>query len=1294
MPVGTISNRVAKKVISKATPEQLERARRGAQEKVLVEEMGVNPALAKQVVDGDITVAEAELRTANQNNKLGFGEQAEAVDDVGYINQVRAADPDGIKLYEIKQNLPDAEKNKLTMAEIAYKKGDPKPLATMYRTLGIAGAVGAGSALASEDAEAAPALLLRKGLDATTAGRQIKNKMNREGTEGGRTVQDYIHKESNYDNGFTDEARRWDEGNNGPTYVYGIKKMAYDLIQGTDDPQVKKAVMAWLNPRLQRAAVATGAVGMAGAAAAGEEEYPVPAAIELADVVWKESGSLDGISNETQFERADTPAVYDFSEGIEEFKKSIEGKPAEEYDFREGIEQFKQEIGKDEDFDTSSEYLLKSGLRTIFQGASFGLGDELEGGIQALLTDTPYEEAVSRIRQSIDDYEAGYPGSALIGELSGAVPSSLGFYKQAMKRGATEAGAAGLEGYIYGAADGESLEERAFNAGVGFAAGATIGRGLDWLSSSSKRANTASREGARTQADDQLDDGILTQNIELAAEEKASIVYKVGGGEGDLQKAKVIKFDKKKGLVTLESDGKRFTVPQRAVEKIDVDTDDLIGQYERLQDFDNARGQYKPRRQVIDYEETVKQGRTADDPIMRDATWRDATTAGELWDGMKDGVKKWYDQKLTGADDMLSRRVSKAVGARFARASQNAVRWSTNAFTQVAEPLRGVAKLADDDRYFKAMVMDFTNARKLTQEGKKPPTQDEVEGYIRKNLGEEDVKAFRDYMDWNRKKKADHVDKLNGREAFKEYDHIHTQLNKQGKEKLFKGKKREDDDALSDLKREEMALRDDGALEYRNRGSMVDGLNNNNSDVLGVDDYFNPFFSDFRRTSNLEALYQLAKVFGLDTADESFQPSQVFDRIEKSLIDRGIEPKAAKLAADTMKDDFVGGSKTPNNWIQALNSVGYMGSLAGPKSAILNVHDILVAGSVYGGKSMRSLFDDMGYSVSKKGIVQNVGEFRDDMINAYRQGDYESGALARDLTRKGTDALMKGSGFAALDRVGKKGVTKMVIQDAVDNVDNLADRWGFYFSKRELDLIEKQIRKHGTDVGSMTGKGAELFEELFFAGLGQQQLISSSGRPAAWSRNPNARFMWALRGFAIKQQALLLREITDKIAEGKTKEAAKFMGRYAAFAAGGFGFVNESRQWLMGDGEFTFHGMLMGAGDQIVSTMSINTIGLNDYQWGRMMRNGVTLTFLESVIPIGIDIPKDMVLDVVDAADGTIKGESGFTPAQRVAYPVAQLPIIKQPVRLLSNLEDNVGLPNPMRQFTDMYIETELPKDG
>jgi len=1150
--MSSLSSRAIRKIIQEASAEQNEAATRAVKEKVLVEEVGVNPALAKQAAYGDITVAEAELRSANQDNRLGVGSQSEAVDDVGYINQVRAADPDGVKLFELKQGLPDADKNKLTMAEIAYKKGNPKPLATMYRTLGVAGAVGAGSAVASE------------------------------------------------------------------------------------------------------------------------EEYPVPASIELAGSVWKESGSLDGISNESQFERADAPAELEEPE-IDFIEKNI------------------LSVGKGEDWDNQTEFAVKNAARTVASGLTLGHADEAEGIVRSIFKDTSYRDEVEKVRAEMQEFNAVNPNASLGLDLAPALLTGNALIKAGQKAGQSAARVAAGEGYVAGVGYAETPEEALVMAPALALAGGTLGKGIDWMSSSSRRANTASKQGARTKSDDELDDGILTQNIRLAAKENSDVMYRTNSG--DLKKVSVVKVND--GNVVIKDGSNQYAVPLNKIEKIEVKTDQQIADYERLQDFDNARGQYKPRRQVVDYEETVKQGKTADDPIMRDATWRDATNAGELWDGMKDGVKKWYDQKLTGADDMLSRRVSKAVGARFARASQNAVRWSTNAFVNIGEPLRNVAQLADDDRYFKAMVMDFTNARKLGIQGKKPPSEAEVEDYIRKKLGEDDVKAFKEYMKWNRQKKADHVDKLNGRQSFKEHAHIHTQLNKQGKEKLFKKGKPDEDDALSDLKREEeFALRDDAALEGRTRESMRDLLNDTRPEVLNVDDYMNPFFSDFRRTSNLEALYQLAKVFGLDTAEESFQPSQVFDRIEKSLIDRGIDPKAAKLAADTMKDDFVGGSKTPNNWLQALNSVGYMGSLAGPKSAILNLHDILVAGSVYGHKSMRSMFDDMGYSVTEKGIRQNVGEFRNDLIANLRTGEYESGAIARDITRKGTDALMKGSGFAALDRVGKKGVTKMVIQDAVDNVDNLADRWGFYFSKRELDLIEKQIRKHGTDVGSMTGKGAELFEELFFAGLGQQQLISSSGRPAAWSRNPNARFMWALRGFAIKQQALLLREITDKIVEGKTKEAAKFMGRYAAFAAGGFGFVNEARQWLMGDGEFTWHGVLMGAGDQIVSTMSINTIGLNDYQWGRMMRNGVTLTFLESVMPIGFDIPKDMVLDTVDAMDGKIKGEEGFTAGQRIAYPVAQLPMIKQPARLLSNLEDNVGLPNPMRQFTDMYIETELPKDG
>ena len=57
------------------------------------------------------------------------------------------------------------------------------------------------------------------------------------------------------------------------------------------------------------------------------------------------------------------------------------------------------------------------------------------------------------------------------------------------------------------------------------------------------------------------------------------------------------------------------------------------------------------------------------------------------------------------------------------------------------------------------------------------------------------------------------------------------------------------------------------------------------------------------------------------------------------------------------------------------------------------------------------------------------------------------------------------------------------------------------------------------------GARKELTEELMFAGLGQQQLISAAGRPAATSSN--LRPLWALRGFVIKQQALALQNARE-----------------------------------------------------------------------------------------------------------------------------------------------------------------------
>jgi hypothetical protein len=240
-----------------------------------------------------------------------------------------------------------------------------------------------------------------------------------------------------------------------------------------------------------------------------------------------------------------------------------------------------------------------------------------------------------------------------------------------------------------------------------------------------------------------------------------------------------------------------------------------------------------------------------------------------------------------------------------------------------------------------------------------------------------------------------------------------------------------------------------------------------------------------------------------------------------------------------------------------------------------------------------------------------------------------------------------------------------VLRSAVDDAEsgNLTKNWKFYFNDAELAVLEREFKQHGTDWTKYKGKGSELAEELMFAGLGQQQLISAAGRPAAWARNPNLRPLWALRGFVVKQQALALREVVGNIKAGKPEEAAKFLGRYAMYGAGGYAVINEIRQGIFGDGDMSISGLIRGYGDAWASLLTANTLGLNDYQYGQIKENGILYTLAEGSLPIIIDRPIDIGQTVVE----TLEGER---PPQAV---LTELPIVKQTARFGERVAGGAG---------------------
>jgi hypothetical protein len=314
---------------------------------------------------------------------------------------------------------------------------------------------------------------------------------------------------------------------------------------------------------------------------------------------------------------------------------------------------------------------------------------------------------------------------------------------------------------------------------------------------------------------------------------------------------------------------------------------------------------------------------------------------------------------------------------------------------------------------------------------------------------------------------------------------------------------------------------------------------------------------------------------------------------------------------------------------------------------------------------------------------QSFGEFVN-IINDQASDASNWMVTTAEKMRNTANFLMKGSGFAAMDQVGKKGVMRGVLKSAADDAEagTLKENWGFYFNKAELDILSSQLRKHGLDWQKYTGKGAELVEELMFAGLGQQQLISAAGRPSAWARHPNLRPLWALRGFVVKQQALALREVMGNIKAGKPEKAAEFLGRYAVYGAGGYAAINEGRQYLFGDGEASFSGLARGYGDSWASLLTANTLGLNDYQFGKIKQNGLMLTFAQGLLPITVTRPFDILGTAIGVADRE--------------YPVARLasefPLIRDIGRTSRNIGERINA-EPLQEFGGMMTQKRLEEN-
>ena len=658
---------------------------------------------------------------------------------------------------------------------------------------------------------------------------------------------------------------------------------------------------------------------------------------------------------------------------------------------------------------------------------------------------------------------------------------------------------------------------------------------------------------------------------------------------------------------------------------------------------------------------------------------RDAQTVGEFWEGTKTAFKEFYNDKITGVSDDIARRMPQ-VGFRWQRSDETALRQINKELGGFADQLIPVMRIINENERVKGALLDYGAGRL----GK----IDNAVSFLRKDfaeyMSEANLDALEKYLRYSARKNDELNQKVFG-SIFQFPTYLHTRNNAFTKKLKDKG--------TSDKDIEEIVFTDRGR-EARSRGSYLE----EEGATPNVADYDNPLMSDMQRIFQMKKFGQIQRIFGVDikdtlrvkkeivrsqreragagevVGDEQLQtvgitPTEFMDTFFNTLVKRGISNDGADYAVKKITDSIIGANSAPHPLIQAMNSAAYATTLAGPMSAVLNVADIPLLGAKYGGRAVLEGFKALtpfkkipDIDLKKAGLDNQVmGEFTNALNDEMRDGTQGFLKSLASSVRKGTDLVMKGSGFSAMDQIGKKGVLRGVLSSAVEDAGagRLADNWGFYFSKKELELIADQFKRHGADHTKYTGKGGELAEELMFAGLGQQQLISSAGRPAAWARNPNLRPLWALRGFVVKQQALALREVVGNIKAGRPDKAKQFLARYALYGAGGYAVINEGRQFVFGDGEVSAGGLLRGYGDAWASLITANTLGLNDYQYGQIQQNGFIPTIIMGMEPLATARARDILTTTVEVIDQE-------RPIQALGMEIS--PAAKQINRMLSNI--------------------------
>lgn len=874
--------------------------------------------------------------------------------------------------------------------------------------------------------------------------------------------------------------------------------------------------------------------------------------------------------------------------------------------------------------------------REVAGGFTLQMADELEALVSSKEKGTSYSVEKDRIDKEREEFRYLNPGAAVIAEGLGIVPGGVmtaGALGRAGIVRLPEQGA--IEGFAYGVGSGKTPEERGLYGITGLGAGYAGGKIIESVFDPSFIRKSTDVESLNVQQTDALqnavsankvvvrpdaqltDDQVIDQLIIRETEFLAEALGRQGVDPNRLGNfnLRLLNFGSEMGVPNAQLNkiigkNKKIKELRKNSTRGFVDVDDLNAYRRDL--LDNVAGRFS-----LDVNRTI--------PAAQDAIVKFRRLASPL---------------ATLAETV----VGKSFSERIIRGMNRTVRGQAE-LDHIWKGMEDLRNLADDVK-FNDMLLDAVNAQRLG--GKTAQAAlNKAKAYADKQIGKGAGDRLQRFLDDN------------------------VEFNSRYRKEVTKGPlsnvwmhsavKSSDDDVSLRVNRARAAAKaEDDASKARKRRSMEKEREKPLDKQL---EYANIFDSHWRWQRETLTRMELGKQLGLRTSGAplvapdikdlpkalrkkveagEMTPLEALAKIEtdtfklfdekiirEALEKEGLSDVQIKNAVEILDDLGVNANRGMAQELEMVRSLGYVGTIANPYGALMNVHDLFNASFELGvGNVLKSLFNRGGirFSADDVGLGRQVfGEF----IRRATKGDPKLGPAFIEKMVKGSENLlqwsMKASGFAGLDKFGKGRIMGASFNKAKQDIRSgrFDEKWKHSFSRGEIDQLKRDIAANNTN--------SELVRDLVMFDLFRLQPINPAAQTSFGLANPNARLFYMLKGFAIKQFDLMEKRIFREWQQGNKKQALNNAMKYLVLSGGGFGLVNEARQVLKGeapDPEEAAYGALY----QIGSVLTFGAMGANDYGYAKFMEDPANAMLMNIMPPVGATLPAAVLEDVADAA--------------------------------------------------------------